>query len=108
MLKKQYVKSRNIWKVTFELPKDELPEGHKAESVHLAGEFNDWDANATPMKRGKGGAFRVLVELEPGREYQFRYLVNGEHWCNDWHADAYVPGGLGEDNCVVVAPAAGS
>ncbi len=108
MLKKQYVKSRNIWKVTFGLLNDELPEGLKAECVHLVGEFNDWDTSATPMRRGKGGAFRVLVELEPGREFQFRYLVNGEHWCNDWHADAYVPGGLGEDNCVAVMPAAGS
>jgi 1,4-alpha-glucan branching enzyme len=108
MLKKKYVKSRNIWKVTFELPKDELPEGLKAELVHLAGEFNGWDPTATPMKRGKGGAFRVMVELEPGREYQFRYLVNGEHWCNDWHADAYVPSGVGEDNSVVVTLASGS
>jgi hypothetical protein len=46
-----------------------------------------------------------MLELEPGREYPFRYLVNGEHWCNDWHADAYVPGDFGEDNCVVVTPA---
>lgn len=108
MLTKRYVKSRNIWKVTFELPKDELPEGLEAKRVHLVGEFNDWDTNSTPMRRGKGGAFRVLVELEPGREFQFRYLVNDEHWCNDWHADAYGPGGLGEDNCVAVMPVAGS
>jgi hypothetical protein len=104
MLKKRYIKSRNVWKVTFELPEAELPEGIEAESVHLVGEFNDWDTTATPMTRRKGGLFRVMLELEPGREYQFRYLVNGEHWCNDWHADAYVPGDLGEDNCVVVTP----
>jgi len=52
----------------------------------------------------KGGVFRVTLELDSGREYQFRYLVNGQHWCNHWHADAYVPGGLGQDNCVVVTP----
>ena len=107
MLKKQYVKSRKVSKVTFELSKAELPEGIKAQDAYLVGEFNDWDPTVTPMKRGKGGAFRATLELEPGREYQFRYLVNGEHWCNDWHADAYVPSGLGEDNCVVVAAAAG-
>jgi 1,4-alpha-glucan branching enzyme len=105
MLKKRYVKSRKIAKVTFELPAAELPEGIKAESVYLVGEFNDWDSTATLMPRAKGGTFRVTLELEPGREYQFRYLVNGEHWHNDWQADAYVPGGLGEDNCVVVTPA---
>ena len=104
MLKKRYIKSRKVWKVTFELPKAELPEGVEAESVHLVGEFNDWDTTATPMTLGKGGVFRIMLELEPGREYQFRYLVNGEHWCNDWHADAYVTGDFGEDNCVVVTP----
>ena len=108
MLKKQYVKSRTVAKVTFELPKAEVPEGIKAQSVHLVGEFNDWDTAATPMTRRKGGAFRVTLELEPGREYQFRYLVNGEHWCNDWHADAYVPSAFGGDNCIVVTPAEGS
>ena len=103
MLKKRYIKSRKVCKVTFD-----LPEAVEAESVYLVGEFNDWDASATPMTRRKGGLFRVTLELEPGREYQFRYLVNGQHWCNDWHADAYTPSGFGEHNCVVVTPAEAS
>jgi hypothetical protein len=45
-----------------------------------------------------------MLELEPGREYQFRYLINGEHWWNDWNADDYVPGVSGADNCLVVTP----
>jgi len=104
MLKKRYIKSRKVWKVTFELPKAELPEGVRAKDVYLVGEFNDWNLAATPMTRRKGGVFRTILELEPGRQYQFRYLVDGEHWCNDRQADAYVPSGLGEDNCVVVTP----
>jgi hypothetical protein len=105
MLKKRYIKSRKVCKVTFELPQAEMPEGVDAESVHLVGEFNEWDHTATPMKRAREAAFRVTLELEPGRTYQFRYLVNGEHWCNDWHADGYVLGGFGTDNCAVVTPA---
>jgi 1,4-alpha-glucan branching enzyme len=105
MLKKRYVKSRQVCKVTFELSKAELPEGVEPETVHLVGEFNDWDPSATPMPLRRGGIYRVQVELEPGREVQFRYLVNGEHWVNDWQADAYVPGEFGADNCVVVTPA---
>jgi 1,4-alpha-glucan branching enzyme len=107
MLKKRYIKSRQVWKVTFELPDEQLPEGPRPEQVHLVGEFNNWDASATQMKRGKGRAFRAMVELEPGRDYQFRYLVDNERWCNDWHADAYVPNQLGTDNCVAALPAAG-
>ena len=105
MLKKKYVKSRNVTKITFEVPKDELPEGLEVKSVNLVGDFNNWNPEATPMKRIKGGAFRVMLELEPGRDYEFRYLVNGEQWCNEWHADGYIPGGMGVDNCIVKTPA---
>lgn len=105
MLTKKYVKSRKICKVTFEFSESELPDAIDVRSVHLVGDFNDWDPAATPMKRGKKHIYRTTLELEPGREYQFRYWVNGEHWCNDWHADAYVPGPFGEDNSVVVTPA---
>ena len=105
MLKKRYVKSRNVVKVSFEVPKAELPEGIAVETVSVVGDFNGWDAAATPMARARGGIYRARVELEPGQEYQFRYLVNGEHWCNDWHADWYVPSGVGPDNCIVATPA---
>jgi hypothetical protein len=106
MLKKRYIKSRQVWKVTFELPKAELPAGIEAKTVHLVGEFNDWDPVATPMRRSKKSVYRAALELEPAREYRFRYLINREHWYNDWHADAYAATGLGEDNCTVALPAA--
>lgn len=107
MLKKSYVKSRQVAKVTFELPKSQLPEGVTAESVQLVGDFNDWDSSATQMKYSKKlKAYRATLDLEPGGEYQFRYLVNSDVWCNDWEADGYVPSGTGEDNCLVIAPEA--
>jgi 1,4-alpha-glucan branching enzyme len=105
MLKKQQIKSRQSCKVTFEILQSELPEALDVESVHLAGEFNDWDTTATALTYSKKAkAYRTTLELEPGRAYRFRYLVNGEHWCNDWAADDYVANGLGEDDCVVVTP----
>ena len=107
MLKKQYVKSRKVAKVTFELYRNEIPEEAEALSASLVGDFNDWDPAATPMSYSKKKrAFRATVDLEPGKAYQFRYFVDDQYWCNDWHADAYVPGGHGEDNGVVNAPAA--
>ena len=101
MLKKKYIRSRNKSPVAFELSKSELPSGIEVESLHLVGEFNNWDVTATPLKADKRGVYKTTLELEPDREYQFRYLVNGEHWCNDWGADAYLPGGFGEDNCIL-------
>ncbi len=104
MIKKKYLESRDISKVTFELADYEVPGDLEAATVHLVGDFNGWDPEATPMKHLKKGSFQAVLELAPGKEYQFRYLVNGEHWCNDWDADGYVPGDLGSDNCVVVTP----
>ncbi len=74
-----------------------------ADHVHVAGDFNGWQATM-PMKRQKDGSWRATVELEPGREYQFRYLVDGNVWVNDEAADAYVPNPFGADNCVVRTP----
>ena len=102
MLKKRYIKSRKVCKVTFELHKTEVPDGVVVETVHLVGDLNEWDATATPMPLRRGGIYRAQVDLEPGREYQFRYLLNGQHWCSDRNADAYVPNQFGTDNCVVV------
>jgi 1,4-alpha-glucan branching enzyme len=97
MLKKQTLKSKPVCKVTFT-----LPEAIKAETAYLVGDFNNWDEKATPMKLiKKNGQFSITLDLETGREYQFRYLVNGTEWHNDWHADKYVPNPFSGDNSVV-------
>lgn len=99
-LKKHYIKSRNLCKVTFTLPK--MAAAH-ANSVSIVGDFNNWSSNAHPMKKLKGGDFTATVELEPGNEYQFRYLIDGSRWENDWNADKYVRSPFGDsDNSVVI------
>ncbi len=87
-VKRQYLKRKPVCKVTFRLNKKQAK---SAKSVHIVGEFNNWNVSATPMKRLKKGAFNAVIDLEKGREYQFRYLLNGTDWANDWNADRYVP-----------------
>lgn len=100
MIKKQFLKTKLVANVTFTLGK-EAAEG--AEKVNLVGEFNGWDTSAIEMKKLKTGAFKATVKLDAGNEYQFRYLIDGEAWENDWEADKYVPNNLTfEDNSVVV------
>ena len=53
------------------------------------------------MKKLKSGEFTSLIELEQGKSYQFRYLVNGSEWQNDSEADQFVINEFGEENCVV-------
>lgn len=96
MLKKQYLKARPVCKVTFEVPK-----AMKAQKVYLAGDFNGWKAEATPMRKLKDGRHTVTVALESDQQYQFRYVLDGD-WENDWKADAYVPNPYGSENSVVI------
>lgn len=108
MLKKQYVKSKGKYKVTFRLAKHELPD-YEVKTSHLVGDFNDWggeDKMNTPMKRLKKGDFKVNLYLEPGQKYEFRYLLNSEKWYNEWEADEYILGDFGKDNCVIEIPEA--
>jgi len=101
MLKKRFFKKGTV-RVTFELPKDfTTHSGEPIRSAAVVGEFNDWDRDAHPMKRVTGGVWKAHLTLEPDREYQFRYLVNGTEWHNEWQADGYVPNNIDGDNSVV-------
>ena len=46
------------------------------------------------------------VEFEPGKNHEFRYLLNNEKWYNEWEADEYILGDFGKDNCVIELPEA--
>ncbi len=99
-MKKQYLKTKPVCKVTFSLPA-EATDG--ADSVLVMGDFNEWNTeNATPLIRQKDGSFRLVLDLPAGQDYEFRYLIDNERWENDWEADGYVPSPyFGIDNSVV-------
>ena len=58
---------------------------HDAQSVFLAGSFNDWDPKATPMEREKHGDWIATVTLEPGA-YEYKFVVE-DRWCCDPSVD---------------------
>lgn len=98
-LKKQYLKTRPACKVTFRIHKEAA---QSAQTIHLVGDFNGWDANATPMSALKSGAFTAVLELGTATpEYQFRYLYDGSRWENDWEADGYTTNGVDGENSIV-------
>ena len=98
-IKKQFLKSKPVCKVTFKVPKKDATD---ANEVYLVGEFNQWNETALPMQGLKSGDFKTTIELEKGREYQFRYLVDGETWVNDSDADKYVSTPFSSENSVLV------
>jgi 1,4-alpha-glucan branching enzyme len=100
-LKKQYLKSKPVCKVTFSMDKNTVS---GAKNVDLLGEFNNWNtAEPVKMKLLKNGTFKVTIDLPAEKEFQFKYLLDGENWMNDNKADKYVNSGIGaEENSVVV------
>jgi 1,4-alpha-glucan branching enzyme len=97
MIKKEPTEKKGRVMVTFELPSNTW-----ARRVSLVGEFNDWDTRGVPMTRNRVDAdWRATIELEAGRRYRFRYLVDGKEWLNDWHADDYIENPHGSDDSVV-------
>lgn len=100
MLVKEYAKSKKSCSVTFILPAA-AAEGIGAAT--LVGDFNNWDRAATPLAKAADGSWTASLKLEAGREYQFRYLLDGIRWENDWNADRYAPTPYGDaENSVVL------
>ena len=101
MIKKQFLKTKPVCKATLSLPVEAAPE---AKQVIVVGEFNNWaPQTGIAMKKQKNGIYKVTIELESGREYQFRYLADGQNWLNDWEADDYIASPFGVDNSVISA-----
>jgi len=97
-IKKQFLKSKPICKVSFRLDAAEAPD---AKSVQLLGNFNGWDQASEPMTMLKSNDFTAALELESGKEFQFRYLIDGSDWKNDSAADSYVMNDFGSENGVI-------
>jgi len=99
-IKKQYLKTKPMCKVTFRISEEM---GNSVGTAHVVGEFNNWNLYSTPMKKLKKGAFTATLDLEKGREYQFRYLLDDNTWENDASADRFVPTPFGDGENSVIA-----
>jgi len=56
----------------------------RANSVHIAGDFNNWQPEQTPMQKvGESGVWQTEMNLLPGR-YRYRLVVDGQ-----WQQDPY-------------------
>ena len=56
----------------------------RAQSVHLAGDFNNWQPEQTPMKKiNDKGVWQIKLPLVAGK-YRYRLVVDGQ-----WQQDPY-------------------
>lgn len=73
-----------------------------AESVAIAGTFNNWRSAATPMISLGAGRWAKALVLPPGN-YEYRLVVDGQ-WRPDPGARENVPNPYGEMNSVCHVP----
>ena len=85
---KKFLKSKPVCKVSFKLDNDAAT---NAENASIVGDFNNWDKSASPMKKLKNGSFSATLDLETGKEYQFRYYLGDDTWQNEPGADKEIP-----------------
>jgi len=97
-IKKQFLKSKPVCKVSFKVSAEEAK---GAKKVQILGDFNKWSKTAEGMSQLKSGDFTQTIELESGKEYQFRYLLNGKEWANDAEADGSVGNQFDSSNSIV-------
>ncbi|MGB7573470.1 MAG: isoamylase early set domain-containing protein [Thermodesulfobacteriota bacterium] len=69
-----------------------------AQSVFLAGDFNQWDLSSHPLKGDKNRMWRISLNLNPG-QYEYRFFVDSE-WQNDPGCPTCVENPFRTLNCV--------
>ncbi|WP_264511169.1 isoamylase early set domain-containing protein [Flavobacterium sp. N1719] len=81
-IKKQFVKTKPVCKVTFTV------EAKEAATASVVGDFNDWNSEAGSLSKLKNGSFKGAFDLPKDNSFEFRYVVDGE-FINDPEADSY-------------------
>jgi len=72
----------------------------QAQRVNLAGDFNNWSPEATPMERFNGNSDWITTLKLPAGRYRYRLVVDGA-WQHDPHNNYVESNPYGELNSVV-------
>ena len=57
---------------------------------------------ASPMQKLSDKRFKLIIELEKGKEYQYRFFVDQKEWLNYPEADRCAINEFGSENCIIV------
>jgi 1,4-alpha-glucan branching enzyme len=70
-IKKQFVKTKPVCKVTFSV------EAKEAAEVAVVGDFNNWDPKEGALNKLKNGTFKGVFSIDKDAEYEFKYVIDG-------------------------------
>ena len=74
-------------------------DAENAQNVFLVGSMNDWNTDATPMKKEDDGVWRIFIKLDYG-EYAYKFMVDGV-WQYDQNNPDYEDDGYGGFNSII-------
>ena len=81
-------------------------EAPDATSVQVGGDFSGWEPEVDLVDLDGDGEWSGRLRLPPG-VHKYMFLVNGETWYTDPHAERYVEDGFGNQNAVKPLPCLG-
>jgi hypothetical protein len=72
-----------------------------AQSVSVAGDFNNWSKESGELRDPDGdGVWVGMVPVQPG-VHKYMFVVDGESWVTDPRAEGYVDDGFGGKNALL-------
>lgn len=81
-IKKQFVKTKLVCKVTFSV------EAKEAAEVAVVGDFSNWDPKEEALNKLKNGTFKGVFSIDKDAEYEFKYVIDGA-FVNETEADSF-------------------
>ena len=81
-VKKQFIKSKPVCKVTFSV------EAKEATAASVVGDFNNWNVEEGVLNKLKNRTFKGVFSLDKDASYEFKYVIDGAY-VNDEEADSY-------------------
>jgi 1,4-alpha-glucan branching enzyme len=81
-VKKQFIKTKPVCKVTFSI------EAKESNAVAVVGDFNNWNPSEGELSKLKNGTFKGVFELPTDNSFEFKYLIDGAY-ANEPQADSF-------------------
>ncbi len=72
-----------------------------AEQISLSGSFNRWAKDVLLMEPARGGLWRIEIPMLPPGNYQYKFLIDGENWVEDFTNPYREPDGFTGFNSVL-------
>ncbi|WP_264566500.1 isoamylase early set domain-containing protein [Flavobacterium sp. N3904] len=81
-IKKQFIKTKPVCKVTFSV------EAKEANEASVIGDFNNWSVEEGALSKLKNGTFKATFDLNKDATYEFKYVIDGK-FVNEPEADSF-------------------